>query len=233
MLELDGWLNVYKPKSFSSAGIVSILKRKLRVKKMGHGGTLDPLAVGVLPICIGKATKQTELVMNCHKEYLFNIKFGIKKSTADEEGEIIETSDFIPKEGEILKRIPEFVGIIKQTPPAFSAIKVNGKRAYQLAREGKSFVLKERDVEILDLIFKGWVASNEIQLLVKCGKGFYVRSFSEDFAKSLGALGYTSYLERVSVGIFKKESALEIDNIRIEDIKQISVDENNLYLNCQ
>jgi tRNA pseudouridine55 synthase len=218
MNNISGWLNIYKHKNYSSAKVVAILKKKLQVRKIGHGGTLDPLAVGVLPICINNATKQTEQIMNCHKEYLFNIKFCETRTTGDEEGEIIMTNNFIPQEQDILKQIPNFIGKIKQTPHKYSAIKINGKRAYQLAREGKTFEIKEREVEVLDLKFNDFVNEKEIQFLVKCGKGFYVRSFSEDFAKSLGALGYTSYLERISVGVFKKENSKTIDDFTINDL---------------
>jgi tRNA pseudouridine55 synthase len=215
---INGWLNINKDKCCSSAKVVAILKRKLNVNKIGHGGTLDPLAVGVLPICIGNATKQTNHVMNCDKEYLFNIKFGKNTTTGDEEGSIIDQNNFIPKENEILKQISSFVGNIKQTPPIFSAIKVNGKRAYQLARKKEEFSLKERDVIVYDLQFRGWKTDDEIQMFVKCGKGFYIRALASDFAKSIGALGYTSYLERVSVGCFNQSNIQNINDITSENI---------------
>ncbi|GMO60474.1 MAG: hypothetical protein Ta2D_05990 [Rickettsiales bacterium] len=211
---MDGWLNINKPVNMTSAVAVAIVKRRLKAKKVGHGGTLDPLAVGVLPICIGKATKETEKIMNFQKEYLFNIKFGETRTTDDRGGEIVEKNSIIPSESEILNTMPKFMGEIEQTPPIYSAIKVNGKRAYQLARQGKKIELKARKVVIYDLIFKGFVAEKEAQFLVKCSKGFYVRKFGFDFAKKMGALGYISYLERRAVGIFNQSNIVELDDIK-------------------
>jgi tRNA pseudouridine55 synthase len=219
---MNGWLNINKPLNFSSAKVVAIVKRKLGAKKVGHGGTLDPLATGVLPICINNATKESEKIMNFRKEYLFNIKFGEIRTTNDGEGDVVEKNNIIPNEKDIILNIPLFIGIIEQTPPLYSAIKVNGKRAYQLAREGKQFELKGRQVAVYDLKFIKWKNLQEIQLLVECGKGFYVRSFAVDFAKKLGVLGYVSQLERVSVGIFNRTNMIEIDEID-ENVKLINL----------
>ncbi|HSQ98193.1 MAG TPA: tRNA pseudouridine(55) synthase TruB [Rickettsiales bacterium] len=214
--ELNGWLNIDKPLGYSSAKVVAIIKRLLKVKKVGHGGTLDPLATGVLPICINKATKTTEKIMSFEKEYLFDITFGEARTTCDAEGEIIETNNKIPTEKEILNILSKFIGNIMQTPPIFSAIKVDGKRAYDLARNGKDVELKAREVKVYKLEFLGFKSKNTAQFKVKCGKGFYVRSLAIDLSRALDTVGYISYLRRLSVGIFDQTNILNISYI--EDI---------------
>ena len=209
--EINGWLNINKPYGFSSAKVVAIIKRILKAKKVGHGGTLDPLAVGVLPICINKATKTTEKTMSFTKEYLFDITFGELRSTADAEGEIIDKNDKIPTDIEITNILDKFIGNIKQTPPIYSAIKINGKRAYELARENKDIELKERDVKVYNLEFLGFQNKNIARFLVKCGKGFYIRSLAVDIAKTLNTVGYVSYLERKSVGIFNQDNIITLE----------------------
>ena len=212
--DLSGWLNIDKPINYSSAKVVAIVKKIINAKKVGHGGTLDPLATGVLPICLNKATKTTEKMMNFDKEYLFNITFGELRSTADAEGEVLETNNKIPTEEEILKTIPKFIGSIKQTPPIFSAIKVDGKRAYNLARDGKSFELTARDVVVLDLKFSNFINTTTAQFIVKCKKGFYVRSLAVDLAKELNTVGYISLLRRNSVGPFNQENIIKLEKLR-------------------
>lgn len=213
MEELNGWLNIDKPVGMTSAKVVSIIKRITGAKKVGHGGTLDPLASGVLPICLNKATKTTEKMMGFTKEYLFNITFGESRTTADAEGEINDRTSKIPTEQEILAIIPNFIGTIKQTPPAFSAIKVNGKRSYELARNGEEVKLRQRDVVVYDLRLLGTTddAKKTMQFYVKCGKGFYVRSLCVDIAKAVGSLGYISYLRRLSVGVFNQDNILTLE----------------------
>ena len=211
--EISGWLNINKPIRYSSALVVSILKRKLKVKKVGHGGTLDPMAIGVLPICINRATKTVEKLMNFDKEYLFNITFGEERDTGDSEGKVLGTLNIIPTENDIKNVLHKFIGTIKQTPPIYSAIKINGKRSYELARENKAFQLKERDVKVVDLQFIKFLSSKEAQFKVKCGKGFYVRSIGIDLAKELNTVGYISFLERLSVGVFNIENSITIDEL--------------------
>ncbi len=214
---LNGWLNIDKPYGYSSAKVVAIIKRLLKAKKVGHGGTLDPLATGVLPICINRATKTTEKMMNFNKEYLFDITFTELRSTADEEGEIIEKNSKIPTEEEILKALPEFIGIIKQTPPIFSAIKINGKRAYDLARNNtpiEDIKLDSRDVKVYDINFLGFTSNKTARFTIKCGKGFYIRSFAVDLSKFLGTVGYISYLRRIAVGIFNQSNILTIEEVQ-------------------
>ncbi|MDD2839920.1 MAG: tRNA pseudouridine(55) synthase TruB [Rickettsiales bacterium] len=221
--ELNGWLNVDKPFGYSSAKVVAIIKRMLRVKKVGHGGTLDPLATGVLPICLNKATKTTEKMMSFEKEYLFEITFGESRTTYDAEGEIVEKSDKIPTEKEILDIIPIFIGDLLQLPPIFSAIKVGGKRACDLARDNKKVELESRKVKVYELKFLGFNSEKTAQFQVKCGKGFYVRSLANDLSINLNTVGYISYLRRLSIGSFNQNNIL-----RLEEIKNIA--ENNSKL---
>ena len=211
--ELNGWLNIDKPLGYSSAKVVAIIKKILNVKKVGHGGTLDPLATGVLPICINKATKTTEKTMSFTKKYLFEITFGEGRATCDAEGEIIEKSNKIPTEKEIIDVLPKFIGNIQQTPPIFSAIKVNGKRAYDLARSGQNVELKSRQVVVYDLKFLGFTSSKSAKFEVECGKGFYVRSIAVDLSKALNTCGYISYLRRLEVGCFNQLNILTLEEV--------------------
>lgn len=223
-MEESGWLNVNKPKGWQSTRVVSVIKKITKARKVGHGGTLDKLASGVLPICINKATKQVESMMNHEKRYLFHLTFGELRTTNDEEGEIIEKNDFVPTLEDIKKVLPNFTGIIKQTPPLYSAIKINGKRASDLAREGKNIELKARDILIKDIKINGFIGNNILEFVVDCGRGCYVRSLGVDIAKSVGALGYISKIERQKVGDFLLENSLNIeDDINIERIKECLV----------
>ena len=213
-IEINGWLNIDKPYGFSSAKVVAIVKRLLKAKKVGHGGTLDPLASGVLPICINKATKTTEKTMNFSKEYFFDITFGEERTTADAEGEVIKTSNVIPTENEIKNILNNFIGEIQQTPPIYSAIKVNGKRAYDLARNNQNIELQARLVKVFELNFLGFENEKTAKFSVKCGKGFYIRSLAVDISKALNTVGYVSYLRRTEVGIFKKDNMITLEKLK-------------------
>ncbi len=213
-IEINGWLNIDKPYGFSSAKVVAIVKRLLKAKKVGHGGTLDPLASGVLPICINKATKTTEKTMNFSKEYFFNITFGEERTTADAEGEVIKTSNTIPTENEIKNILNKFIGEIQQTPPIYSAIKVNGKRAYDLARNNQNVELQARLVKVFELNFLGFENEKTAKFSVKCGKGFYIRSLAVDISKALNTVGYVSYLRRTEVGIFNKDNMITLEKLK-------------------
>jgi len=213
MNNLQGWLNVYKPVGISSFTVVRNIKKKFQINKVGHGGTLDPLAEGVIPIAIGKATKLIPFINNEMKEYEFEIKWGEQTSTDDAEGEIISTSKHIPSAEKIQNNLKKFIGEILQKPPRASAIKIGGKRAYSLFRENKDFVIKEKKVfiyssEIIDL-------SNPLitKIRVKCGKGFYIRSFARDFAESLNTKGHINYLKRTKVGKFLSKNSNLLDDL--------------------
>lgn len=216
--ELNGWLNIDKPFGYSSAKVVAIVKKMLKVKKVGHGGTLDPLATGVLPICINNATKTTEKMMSFEKEYLFEITFGEARTTYDAEGEITERNSKIPTEIEILNILPEFIGDILQFPPVFSALKIGGRRACDLARENKKVELEARLVKVYELKFLGFNSIKTAKFRVKCGKGFYVRSLAIDLSKALNTVGYVSYLRRLSVGCFNQDNIIALNKLE-DDIK--------------
>jgi len=221
MTEINGWLNIYKPYGITSTRVVAIVKKMLKplgAKKVGHGGTLDPLATGILPICINKATKTTKNIVDFKKVYKFHITFGEERATDDAEGEVVNKSEKIPTLAEIEKILPKFTGKIQQTPPSYSAIRIKGKRAYNLARKGVEFKLEPREVEVIWLKCLGFVKGekNVIAFEVKCGKGFYIRSLGRDIARALGTFGYISKLERTEVGVFKKENA-----IRLEDLGKV------------
>ena len=212
-MQESGWLNVNKPVGWTSTKVVAIIKRITKAKKVGHGGTLDPLASGVLPICINKATKQVESMMDHRKEYLFYLTFGELRDTADAEGVVLETNNIVPTVEQINTVLSNFVGVIKQTPPIYSAIKVDGKRACDLVREGKSVELQARDIVIYNLKCNGFVDKKTAEFIVECGRGCYVRSLGVDLAKSLGAIGYLSKIERLRVGDFDIDDAVDVDGL--------------------
>ncbi|MDA0782147.1 MAG: tRNA pseudouridine(55) synthase TruB [Rickettsiales bacterium] len=203
---INGWLNINKPAGVTSTKVVAILKRYYNAKKVGHAGTLDPLAEGVLPIAFGEATKTINYMMDAKKEYEFTIKWGEATSTGDAEGEIIQTSKIIPAEQEIQTALPFFIGEIEQTPPAFSAIKIDGKRAYDLARQGKEVTIKSRKVSIYTLEYLG---ANTFR--TQCSKGTYIRSLAIDLAAKLGTQGHVTMLKRTKVGNFCIKSAILLD----------------------
>ena len=215
-MQESGWLNVNKPIGWTSTKAVAIVKRITKAKKVGHGGTLDPLASGVLPICINKATKQVELMMDHRKEYLFHLTFGELRDTADNEGVILETNDIVPTLEQINTVLGNFVGVIKQTPPIYSAIKIGGKRACDLVREGKTVELQARDIVIYSLKCNGFVGEKTVEFVVECGRGCYVRSLGVDLAKSLGAIGYLSKIERLRVGDFEIDDAVSVDELTFD-----------------
>jgi tRNA pseudouridine55 synthase len=211
-MQESGWLNVNKPINCTSTKIVAIIKRITRAKKVGHGGTLDPLASGVLPICINNATKQVESMMDHRKKYLFNITFGEMRSTYDAEGEVIEKNDYIPKMNQIVDILGNFTGKIEQIPPPFSALKINGARAYDLARKGEEVNLPAREIHIYDIVCNGFLNENTVEFVVNCGRGCYIRSLGVDISKFLGTVGYVSKIIRQRVGNFDIENSISVDD---------------------
>ena len=210
--DINGWLVIDKPYKMGSTQVVSILKRLFHPKKIGHAGTLDPLASGVLPIAFGKATRTICFVMAGQKIYQFKIKFGTATSTDDVEGDVIETSAVSPTKEEIQKVLPRFIGDITQIPPSYSAIKIDGKRAYDLARKGCDVAMKPRRVHIERLRLIDMV-ENEALLEVVCGKGTYVRSLGRDIAKALGSCGHISYLRRTQCGPFSIQESKTLESL--------------------
>lgn len=219
-MDLNGWLNLNKPVGWTSAKAVSVIKNLLRAKKVGHGGTLDPLASGVLPICINSATKQVESIMENKKSYKFNITFGELRDTGDTDGIILEKNDFIPNENDIKSILNEFIGTIEQTPPIYSAIKINGKRACDLVRKGKEVKLEPRKIQIYNIIFSGFIDEKSAEFIVDCGRGCYIRSLAVDIAKRLNTLSYVSKLVRTRVGNFFIDSSLDVNKLTIELIEK-------------
>ncbi|HWI75858.1 MAG TPA: tRNA pseudouridine(55) synthase TruB [Sphingomicrobium sp.] len=212
---LSGWIVLDKPLGLGSTQAVSAVKRALREAgepktKVGHGGTLDPLASGVLPIAIGEATKLAGRMLDATKQYDFTIRFGDETNTLDAEGEVIATSDVRPTPEQIEAALPHFTGAIGQIPPAFSALKIQGKAAYARARSGEELELKPRNVMIYELRLLG-VDANEATLSATVSKGTYIRSLARDIARALGTVGHVSYLRRTRAGPFGLESAISLD----------------------
>lgn len=211
--KVNGWINLHKPLGMSSAQAVGKVKWLLKPVKIGHAGTLDPLAWGVLPLALGEATKCVSLLMDAKKVYEFDVTFGERRATDDAEGEVVATSGYIPGAAEIQDVLPRFTGAITQTPPAYSAIKIDGQRAYALARAGDVVAMKPRQVMVfaLELIplaqGEGAIASFRATV----SKGTYIRSLGRDIAQACGAEGYISRLHRVSVGPFSDKDAISLD----------------------
>jgi tRNA pseudouridine55 synthase len=207
------WLNIDKPIGYSSAKVVAIVKRITGAKKVGHGGTLDPFASGVLPVAINKATKTAQYISDTDKKYFFRITWGEFRDTDDIEGKVIESSNIRPNISDIISILPKMIGQIKQTPSRFSAIKIDGKRAYNLAREGIEFEMKEREVNI----FSAKLISNNKEFAdfeISCSKGTYVRSFARDLCKKLQVCGYVSALKRLQVGKFLYSKTISLAKLK-------------------
>ena len=211
--KVDGWVILDKPAGLGSTPAVSRVRRLFGAQKAGHGGTLDPLASGVLPIALGEATKTVPFVMDGRKEYRFTLRFGQARSTEDAEGEVTATSDLRPTDAEIRRALAAFVGEVEQVPPAFSALKIEGKRAYDLARAGQPVALKPRRVLIERLELLGRPDADHADFVVSCGKGTYIRSLGRDLALSLGTVGYLSALRRTAVGPFREEAAISLPKL--------------------
>jgi tRNA pseudouridine55 synthase len=211
--KVDGWVILDKPVGLGSTPAVSRVRRLFGAQKAGHGGTLDPLASGVLPIALGEATKTVPFVMDGRKEYRFTLRFGQARSTEDAEGEVTTTSDLRPTDAEIRRALAAFVGEVEQVPPAFSALKIEGKRAYDLARAGQPVALKPRRVLIERLELLGRPDADHADFVVSCGKGTYIRSLGRDLALSLGTVGYLSALRRTAVGPFREEAAISLPKL--------------------
>ena len=209
--KINGWIIVDKQIGITSRQVVTKISKTLNIKKVGHGGTLDPLATGVLPIAIGEATKVISFIQDQKKRYSFKIKWGESTETDDMEGEILEKSEYRPTRQEIIKTLGCFVGNILQKPPIYSAIKINGQRSYKLARKNIKIEHKNRTVKIYDLILKNIININSAEFEVKCGKGTYVRSLARDIAEKLNTKGHIISLRRLSVGSFEEKDTIVID----------------------
>lgn len=211
--KVDGWVILDKPVGLGSTPAVGKVRRLFGAQKAGHGGTLDPLASGVLPIALGEATKTVPFVMDGRKEYRFTLRFGEARSTEDAEGEVTAVSDVRPTDAAIRQVLPAFTGDIEQVPPAFSALKIEGKRAYDLARAGETFDLKPRRVLVERLELVARPDSDHADFVVGCGKGTYIRSLGRDLALALGTVGHLSALRRTAAGPFREEAAISLPKL--------------------
>lgn len=211
---IHGWLNLDKPIDMTSTQAVGALKRLYGAQKVGHGGTLDPLATGILPIAFGEATKTVQWAMDAEKEYTFTIEWGASTDTQDREGEVIARSDARPDRAAIETALEAFIGEIEQVPPKYSAIKVDGERAYDLAREGEAFELPSRPVTVYEASVTAMPDADHTSFHVCTGKGFYVRALARDLAFDLGCEGHISELRRTRVGVFGEATAIALAKLQ-------------------
>ena len=226
---MDGIVIINKEKEYTSHDVVAKVKKILNEKKVGHTGTLDPNATGVLPILLGKGTKLSKYLINHNKIYEATLKLGEKTDTADIEGKITEEKD-VKKENlsqeNVTKVLKEFIGKSKQVPPMYSAIKVNGKKLYEYARKGQTIEIKPREIEIFSIELQS-ITNNEITFKVHCSKGTYIRTFCENIAEKLETVGYMKSLKRTQVGNFKIDNSITIEELKnlIENNENIDIDD--------
>ena len=245
--KISGWLSIDKPAGLTSRKVLNILNREYGFKKSGYAGTLDPFATGVLPIAIGRATKVLEYFMETDKEYSFTVQFGIKTDTGDITGQVTEELVTKVNADQVSEVLSGLIGKIKQVPPRYSAIKVAGRRAYDMARSGEEFELKARVIDIHDLKMVEFDEVNQqARFWVHCGKGTYIRSLSEQIAAKLGVIATTTQLSRDRVGKFNLKNAFSLEKLKfllhnaelegcfspvdyvLDDIPAIKVFENDL-----
>lgn len=217
---MDGIIIINKPSGCTSHDIVSKIRKKLNIKKVGHTGTLDPLATGVLPILLGNATKLSKYLINHDKKYIATIKLGVKTDTADIEGIVLEKQE-VPQisEKQIIEVLDSCIGKQKQIPPMYSAIKVKGKKLYEYARNGENIEVEPRDIEIYNIELIQY-KDNNIKFKVACSKGTYIRSLCENIAQKLNTVGTMLELKRTQVGIFKIEEAAELEELLTNGINE-------------
>jgi tRNA pseudouridine55 synthase len=212
--DVHGWVVLDKPVGMSSTHAVSVVKRLFQAKRAGHAGTLDPLASGVLPIALGEATKTVPFVMEGRKVYRFTVRWGEERDTDDAEGRITASAPERPSAAAVAALLPRFVGQIAQVPPRFSAVKIDGERAYDLARDGEAVDIAQRQVEIHHLELTETPDPDHATLLAECGKGTYVRALARDMGRALGCLGHVVGLRRTAVGPFGEDVAVSLDALQ-------------------
>ncbi len=218
-LPLFGFLNIYKPEGMTSHDVVARLRRVTKIKQIGHTGTLDPFATGVLPVCIGKATRLIEYLED-DKEYIATVQFGAETDTYDCDGQIVKTYKKTAKEDEILSVLKIFKGEIEQYPPIYSAIKVKGKKLYEYARQGQNVEINPRKVVISRIELLDFDEEKQsAKIIVGCSKGTYIRSIAHDLGQNLGCGGYLTALERTKAGIFNVENSVNLEEL--EDINDV------------
>jgi len=212
--DVNGWLVLDKPVGMTSTHAVSVVKRLFCAKRAGHAGTLDPLASGCLPIALGEATKTVPFVMDGRKTYHFTVRWGEERDTDDAEGRVVAANSTRPTPDTIRALLPRFIGTIAQVPPRFCALKIEGERAYDLAREGKVVELVPRPVDVHRLEFVAMADAHHSVLAAECGKGTYVRALARDLGRELGCLGHVVALRRTSVGSFTEDRAVTLDALQ-------------------
>jgi len=215
---IDGIILLDKPSMMSSNQAIQKIKREFNLNKIGHTGTLDPLATGLLPLCLGKATKIAQFLIDSDKTYLATIKLGVKTSTGDKEGEVIERSSVdLPDDSEVEQIIQSFVGKQEQIPPMYSALKFNGQRLYKLAIKGIDVPRKSRSIKIhsIDLVS---CRNNKIELVIKCSKGTYIRTLAEDIAKEFQSVGHIDQLRRLNISCFNTQEMHNMNKITSSDV---------------
>jgi tRNA pseudouridine55 synthase len=216
---ISGWVALNKPYDMTSTQAVGKVRWLFSAAKAGHAGTLDPLATGILPIALGEATKAVPQVQDGTKIYRFAIQWGSATTTDDAEGSVVATSDVRPDEAALLAVLPRFTGTILQRPPIFSALKIDGERAYDLARAGETVELAPREIDVDGIVLVSHGTEHSV-LEVTCGKGTYVRSLARDIAEALGTRGHVSMLHRAAVGPFNDADALTIEQLEALDISE-------------
>ncbi|XWN31203.1 MAG: tRNA pseudouridine(55) synthase TruB [Devosia sp.] len=223
---LDGWIVLDKPVGITSTQALGAVKRLFNPKKAGHAGTLDPLASGILPLALGEATKTVPYVVDGQKGYRFTVQFGAATDTDDADGTVIATSDVRPTREAIEAALPRFIGAVDQVPPRYSAIKIDGQRAYDLARDGAEVTLKSRTVHIERLVIVGDMTADSVTLEADCGKGTYVRAIARDLGEALGTCAHVTALRRTRVGPFGEAEAITLEDLRaLAKDTQAAVDE--------
>ncbi len=210
---VSGWLVIDKPPGLTSTAVVNKVKWALSAQKAGHAGTLDPAATGVLAIALGEATKTVPYITDALKAYAFTVRLGEATNTDDAEGEVTARSDLRPTDNQIKEALHRFVGEIMQVPPAYSAVKIDGERAYKRARDGEDFEIAPRPLWVEELVMTGRPDADHVTLEMTCGKGGYVRSVARDLGEALGCLGHVTSLRRLWSGPFSAEEGLSLDRV--------------------
>lgn len=213
-LPVNGWFNLDKPAGMTSAACVNAVRRATGAAKLGHAGTLDPSATGILPIALGEATKTMPYVTDSAKRYTFTVNWGERRDTDDADGAVVKTSEARPDRDAILAALPAFIGRIEQVPPAYSAIKVDGERAYSKARAGEDVTLEARRIEIHAFELIDVIDEGRARFAVQSGKGAYMRALARDLAVALGTCGHLSELRRTAVGPFAEDAAISLEMLQ-------------------
>ena len=213
-MDIHGVLVIDKPSGFTSFDVIAKLRGILGTRKIGHSGTLDPMATGVLPIFVGSATKAADMQLNTGKTYLATVQFGVKTDTGDITGEVLEHSEKLIDEDMLKAILPRFVGAQPQVPPMYSAVKINGTPLYKLAREGKEIERTPREITIYDIEYKGEIGKNSFLLQITCSKGTYVRTLLEDIGKALECPATMASLKRIQSGIFELSQVVTLEELQ-------------------